>query len=137
MSQHTLEDGFRCSCHHHVYPVCFLTCRVLAALAQMQLFEMKPLQHFCHTAGDTDSALPTGKQSIWSFDTNTVLSNSGWQLQVGVCFVAGEGTIQINQSLAHQSRPASTLVQQSFASAFKRDRSVGPKRTGKPMASTP
>ncbi|KAL0032168.1 hypothetical protein WJX77_008646 [Trebouxia sp. C0004] len=44
--------------------------------------------------------------------------------------LGGEGTIQINQSLAHQSRPASMLVQQSFASAFKRDRSVGPKRTG-------
>ncbi|KAA6419896.1 MAG: Serine threonine kinase [Trebouxia sp. A1-2] len=50
--------------------------------------------------------------------------------------LGGEGTIQINQSLAHQSRPASTLVQQSFASAFKRDRSVGPKRTGKPMTLT-
>lgn len=44
---------------------------------------------------------------------------------------AGEGTIQINQSLTHQSRPASSHVQQSFASAFRRDRSVGPKRTGK------
>ena len=47
---------------------------------------------------------------------------------------AGDGTIQINQSLAHQSRPASSHVQQSFASAFRRDRSVGPKRTGKPVA---
>jgi len=131
----------------------------------MQAVETKLLQHLYHTYVSHIFVTQQEEAILQECRVSSnVLCNSGWQLWSGVwlvagpgqpgiitwfliklmpkdvifsfCFIAGDGTIQINQSLAHQSRPASTLVQQSFASAFKRDRSVGPKRTGKPMSLT-
>ena len=46
------------------------------------------------------------------------------------CSIAGDGTLLLNPTPSHQVKSGSAQVQQSFASAFRRDRSIGPKRTG-------